>query len=188
MFIIEMRTLKLLNAIICFFVLLTSCNHSAPSVTVDLTAKKEQLECIHELENEMHASTTLNERIGKSAVEQYLRYAALYPEDSLSADFLFKGGEIATAIKAYPNALRCYQLITSSHPSFVYARESLYLQGYLFDNFLNDDAKARACYEQFLARYPSGNYVADAKAAIANLGKTDEELIKEFEKKNKNTK
>jgi hypothetical protein len=180
-----MHTLRLLNAIICCSVLWISCNHSTPTETVNLTAKKEQLEIIDELENEMHASTTLNERVGKSAVEQYLRYVVLYPEDSLSADFLFKGGEIATAIKAYPNALHCYQLITKDYPSFAYARESLYLQGYLFDNFLNDDAKAKEIYEQFLANYPSGNYVADAKAAIANLGKTDEELIQEFEKKNK---
>jgi outer membrane protein assembly factor BamD (BamD/ComL family) len=179
-----MHTTKLLNAIICFSVLLVSCTPSTPPETGNPTAKKEQLELIRKLEKEMHASTTLNAELGKSAVQQYLKYAALYPEDSVSADFLFKGGEVATAIQAYPNALHCYEMITTSYPTFVYARESLYLQGYLFDNFMNDDAKAKKIYEQFLAKYSSGNYVTDAKAAITNLGKTDEELIKEFEKKN----
>jgi hypothetical protein len=180
-----MRTIKLLNTIICCSVLLVSCTQSISPETGNPAAKKEQLELIEKLEKEMHASTILNIELGKSAVREYLRYAALYPGDSLSADFLFKGGEIATAIQAYPNALHCYEMITTSYPSFVYARESLYLQGYLFDNFLNNDAKAKAIYEQFLTKYSSGNYVADAKAAIVNLGKTDEELIKEFEKKNK---
>jgi TolA-binding protein len=179
-----MRTLKILNTFICFLVLLFSCKQSTTPESGNPAVKKEQMKLIHELENKMHASTTLNETLGKSALHEYLRYAALYPEDSLSADFLFKGGEIATAIKAYPDALHCYQMITASYPTFAYARESLYLQGYLLDNFLNDDAKAKSIYEQFLAKYPTGNFVADAKAAIANLGKTDEELIKEFEKKN----
>lgn len=180
-----MRTIKWLNAIICFSVLLFSCNQSTSPEVGNPAAKKEQLELIRGLENEMHASTTLNVTVGKSAVHEYLHYAALYPEDSLSADFLFKGGEIAAVTKDYSTALHCYQMITTSYPSFVYVRESLYLQGYLLDNFLNDDAKAKEVYEQFLLKYPTGNYVADAKAAIANLGKTDMELIKEFEKKNK---
>lgn len=178
-----MPTMKLLAVIVSFSVFVVSCT-SSTSPEVAATAKKEQLKQIHELENKMHASTTLNDTVGKSAVQEYLRYAAMYPDDSLSADFLFKGGEIATAIKQYPNALHCYEMITNSYPTFVYARESLYLQGYLLDNFLNDDAKARSIYEQFLEKYPTGNYAADAKAAIANLGKTDEELIQEFEKKN----
>jgi TolA-binding protein len=161
-----------------------SCTQSTPPETGSPAEKTAQLELIRKLEKEMHASTTLNAELGKSAVHEYLKYAALYPGDSLSADFLFKGGEIATAIHAYPNALHCYEMITTSYPSFEYARESLYLQGYLLDNFLNEDAKAKTIYEQFLAKYSSGNYVADAKAAISNLGKTDEELIKEFEKRN----
>ncbi|MCE3279043.1 MAG: hypothetical protein K0S44_1234, partial [Bacteroidetes bacterium] len=63
--------------------------------------------------------------------------------------------------------------------------ESLYLQGYLLDNFLNDEVRAKAIYEQVIAKYPDMPYSADAKAAIKNLGKSDEELIKEFQKKNK---
>jgi hypothetical protein len=179
-----MRTIKLVNAIICCSVLLVSCTRSTPPETGNPTVQKEQVELIRKLEKEMHASTTLNAELGKSAVHEYLGYAALHPGDSLSADFLFKGGEIATAIQAYSNALHCYEMITTSYPSFVYARESLYLQGYLLDNFMNEDAKAKIIYEQFLAKYSEGSYVADAKAAITNLGKTDEELIKEFEKKN----
>jgi TolA-binding protein len=181
-----MRTIKLLNTIICFSVLLISCTRSTPPETGSPAKKIAQLELIGKLEKQMHLSTTLNPELGKSAIQEYLRYAALYPEDSTaSAEFLFRGGEIATAIHAYPNALHCFEMITTTYPSFEHVRESLYLQGYLLDNYMNDDAKAKGIYEQFLAKYSSGSYVADAKAAISNLGKTDEELIKEFEKKNK---
>ncbi len=176
---------KILNAFIAISVLLFSCTNSTTPEVGNATAKKELQNTIRELETKMHASTTVDKTLGKNAVKEYLHYAALYPEDSLSADFLFKGGEIATALQDYPTALHCYEMITSAYPAYTYARESLYLQSYLVDNFLNDDAKAKVIYEQFLAKYSSGNYVNDARAAISNLGKTDEELIKEFEKRNK---
>ena len=52
------------------------------------------------------------------------------------------------------------------------------------DNYLNDDEQAKTIYEEVIAKYPTSTYANDAKAAIKNLGKTDEELIKEFKKKN----
>ena len=35
-----------------------------------------------------------------------------------------------------------------------------------------------------IEKNPNTNYASDAKAAINNLGKTDEQLIKEFKEKN----
>ena len=128
---------------------------------------------------------TLDPNTAMIAVKAYSDFATYFPKDSLTPDFLFKAGEISTANQQYTSALTYYQTITSKYPKFKLVPESLYLQGYLLDNFLNDDAKAKIIYEQVIAKYPSLPYASDAKAAINNLGKTDEELIREFEKKNK---
>jgi hypothetical protein len=181
-----MKKITAVCLVIILTILLYSCKNASTNKTGASSEKKQLQDTIRELETKMHTSASLDVTIGKSAVHEYLRYAGLYPDDSLSAFYLFKGGEVATAVQEYTNALHCYQLITERYPSFGYARESLYLQGFLFDNFLNDDDKAKVVYVQFLQKYSTGNYVEDAKAAIANLGKSDEELIKEFEKKNRN--
>jgi outer membrane protein assembly factor BamD (BamD/ComL family) len=132
---------------------------------------------IQKLEKRMRCSRVLNTSVGQDAVHQYMAYAADYPEDTISDDYLFKAGEIATDLKHYPNAVKCYETISTLYPSFIHARESLYLQGVLFDSFLNDDARAKQVYEQFLSKYTYGNYVEDAKAAIANLEKADETTV-----------
>lgn len=171
-------------AFIFLSLILFSCNNSKNSESTDSASQSTQQELIKVLETKMHASMSLDKAVGQIAAQEYFNYAEKFPDDSLTPGYLFKGGEVATAIEDYAIALRAYEKITASYPKFQYARESLYLQGFLLDNYLNDDAKAKLIYEKFLSTYTSGPYVADAKAAIANLGKSDEELIQQFKKMN----
>jgi TolA-binding protein len=149
------------------------------------SSRKLMLDQIKKYEAEMHQSMTLNPSLATIAVTAYDNFVKNYPEDSLAPDFLFKAGEISTENQQYKQALMYYEQITKHYPSFKYSPESLYLQGYLLDNFLNDDPKAKIIYEKVIAQYPTLSYANDARAAIKNLGKSDEELIREFEKKNK---
>ncbi|MCW3071428.1 MAG: hypothetical protein JWO44_1318 [Bacteroidetes bacterium] len=146
------------------------------------------LKQIRRYEKEMHQSLKLDPNTATIAVKAYDDFVKNFPDDSLSADFIFKAAEISTANQQYAQALMYYELINSKYPGFKLTAESLYLQGYLLDNFLNDDEKAKLIYEQVIAKYPTLPYADDAKAAIRNLGKSDEELIREFEKKNKKKK
>jgi TolA-binding protein len=168
--------------------LIAACNNN--STTEQKTETKEPpreqyLAQVKRLEAEMHKSLEINKDTAARAIKAYSDYVLFFPNDSVSPDYLFKAAEIATAIQQYQQALIYYQTITSKYPKFTFIRESLYLQGYLLDNFLNDDAKAKAVYEQVIGKYPGSNYAKDAQAAINNLGKTDEQLIEEFKKKNK---
>lgn len=143
---------------------------------------------IEQYEAKMHKSVVLDPNMAGAVVMAYSDFAKNFPDDSLTPDFLFKAGEISTATQQYAQALTYYETITTKYPEFKLTPESLYLQGYLLDNFLNDEAKAKVIYEMVIAKYPGLPYASDAKAAIQNLGKSDEELIREFEKKNKKSK
>jgi TolA-binding protein len=146
--------------------------------------REQYLEQIKRLEAEMHKSTDINKDTAILAIKAYSDYATFFPDDTIAPYYLFKAGEIATATKLYQQALIYYETITSKYPDFKYAQESLYLQGFLLDNLLNDDDKAKTVYEQVITKYPTSKYAKDAKDAINNLGKTDEQLIQEFKKKN----
>jgi tetratricopeptide (TPR) repeat protein len=183
-----MKTAKLffLSGILLFIV---SCSNNEPAET-NVTAPKPEarqvfLNQIKKYESEMHKSLSLDPSLANITVTAYDNFVKNFPDDSLDADFLFKAGEISTANQQYKQALIYYETITKKYADYKYAPESLYLQGYLLDNFLNDDAKAKIIYEEVIVKYPSLPYAKDAKAAINNLGKSDEDLIKEFEKKNK---
>ncbi|HEY0030500.1 MAG TPA: tetratricopeptide repeat protein [Bacteroidia bacterium] len=139
---------------------------------------------IKALEAEMHSSMEINNATAANAIKLYHDYAKMYPEDSITPDYLFKAAEIATAVQQYPQALNDYETITEKYPSYKLMQESLFLQASLLDHYLNDDIKAEGVYEELIKKYPTGIYAVDAKAAIQNLGKTDAELHEEFKRKN----
>lgn len=181
-----MKIVKLI-AITSSVLFITSCNNNKQGESNEASAvslREQYLDQIKKVEVEMHKSPEINNVTAGLAIKAYTDYATSFPTDSLTPDYLFKAGEIATATQQYPQALNYYKNITEKYPTFKYIQESLYLQGFLLDNYLNDDAKAKIIYEAVIAKYPTSSFANDAKAAISNLGKSDEELIKEFKKKN----
>lgn len=187
--------MKLLNllTISCLVFVLYSCSSSnddkavsaSDSTTTSSPNREAYLATVKEFESKAKASMLLNDTLGKALVKAYSDFAFAFPADSLSADFLFKAAEVATALGQYEQALVYYQTITLKYPTYKFIVESLYLQGHIYDNLINDDVKAKVIYEEVIQKYPQHKFAEDAKIQIKNLGKSDEELIKEFKEKNK---
>ena len=45
---------------------------------------------------------------------------------------------------------------------------------------LNNETAAKIIYSQILLEYPNSSYANDSKACLNNMGKTDEQLVKEY--------
>lgn len=181
-----MKGLKLFLIVSMMFII-ASCGNNEQvkqNAVAEVPLREQYITHIKKLEKEMLNSSEINNTTATLAIKAYSDFVLFFPEDTLAPDYLFKAGEIATATKKYKQALIHYQTITSNYPDYKYFKESLYLQGFLLDNFMNDDAAAKLIYEEIIAKYPKTNYANDAMAAINNLGKTDEQLIEEFKKKN----
>ena len=177
-----MKEVKLILAASVAF-LLASCGNESHSGKMG-PPRDQYVAQIKNLEAEMHKVPELKNETAILAIQAYSDFATYYPTDTLAPDYLFKAGQVATAAKKYKQALSIYQSITSKYPDFKYASESLYLQGFLLDNFMNDDAGAKIIYEEIISKYPNTTLAKDSKAAINNLGKTDEQIIEEFNKTN----
>ncbi|MFL5763080.1 MAG: tetratricopeptide repeat protein [Bacteroidia bacterium] len=175
--------------VIAAFALLASCGNDDKTQEKIEMKKADQKEALHNsilrIEGEMHRTDQLNNVLAGQAVKAYDDYASMYPDDSLAPDYLFKAAEITTATKQYPQSAGYYEKIISDFPKYRLLQECYFMEATVYDQYLNQDDKARKIYEKFLSIYPDSHYAADVKAAISNLGKSDEELIKEFEKKNK---
>jgi len=61
--------------------------------------------------------------------------------------------------------------------------ETVFLKAFIYENQLSNLGLALKTYQDFLLRFPEHELADDAEAAINNLGKTPEELIREFEAK-----
>jgi len=81
-------------------------------------------------------------------------------------------------------SLELFNRIIYQYPAYERVPESLFLMGFIYENNLQNFGKAKEIYERFIQRYPDHEFADDAAISIQNLGKTPEELVREFEQKN----
>ena len=65
-----------------------------------------------------------------------------------------------------------------------YLPETVFLKAYVYENLLGNLGQAATVYNDFIVRYPGHDLADDAAAALKYLGKSPEELVKEFEAMN----
>ncbi len=132
-------------------------------------------------------ATTMNKADAEKALSAFNQFASFCKEDTLAPVFLLKGGQVARSVGNFMQAQAMLKQCADEYPKFKNRGAALFLSAQLYDEatMLNDEAEAKKLYQQIIKEYPKTPYATDAKAAMANLGKTDEQLIQEFLKKNK---
>ncbi len=123
--------------------------------------------------------------INKVNAEKYVdvceSYALVYPNDSLSAGYLFKAAEMSRALNSYGKTISLYDWITTYYPNDKNAPMALFLKGFLLENDLKNPDKAKEIYESFLSKYPNHAMSKDVNFLITNIGKSDKEIIEKIE-------
>jgi len=119
----------------------------------------------------------------QSLVEEARQLAQSQPQDSLAPAALYQAAELARSIGRYPEAVEMLAVITDRHPDYEKAAEALFLRAFIYDEDLGDKAQALESYRTFVNNYSEHPLARDAQAMITYLemGKTPEELIREFE-------
>lgn len=159
---------------------LVACNNTGKpaSQQEQLTASIDSLESI--LFSDPEAKTDV--KAGMLLVRKYAAYYKLNTTDSLAIDRLFKAAEVSMGIGQGNLAVKYFRIISDDHSDFYKAPEALFLSGFCSENLNNDIEQAKFFYEQFIQKYPDHKLAQDAQFSIQNLGKSDEELIRMFEK------
>ena len=140
---------------------------------------------IKSLEQTLSEKKVVDYNSGGAMVQAYLDFFDHYPKDGLSADFLFKAADVSMNLKQSEKAIELFKKVVEFYPDYKKASFALFLQAFVYETQLHDLAQAKTIYNQVVEQYPNTKIADDAKASVANLGKSDEELIKELEKKNK---
>lgn len=98
-------------------------------------------------------------------------------------DVLLKAAGLAKTVDNPQKAIELYSKIVDGHPQHKKAPTALFMIGFVQENDQGDLTKAKATYELFLQKYPNDpDFADDAQNAIKMLGKSPDEIIKEFEK------
>ena len=139
------------------------------------------------LDSVLMKETTVKKDLAERAINAFNTYASECMNDSLAPIYLLKAGQVAQSIANYKQSEVLLRKCSTAFPNFRNRGAALFLLAQLFDEstMLNNEAEAKTIYEDIIKTYPNTAWARDAKASIANLGKTDEQLIQEFLKKNK---
>lgn len=121
------------------------------------------------------------------AIKAFTDFAYYCVSDSLSPIYLIKTAQIARAINNIPQAKVVLDKCIETYPNFKNRAAAIFLLAQLYDEatYLNDEHEARRLYQKIIDEYPKSEWAMNSKAAIKLLGKTDEEIIREFTEGNK---
>lgn len=159
----------------------TSYANNMPGV---LTPIQEMRQKINHLEDTLFKEEKLDFKKGRRAIQLYILFVDNFPADSLSPDYLFKAAEIADNIGSFEQSITLYNNCYLKYKHFIFRPECIFRQGNIYQLKLNDISKAREMYQQVIDEFPNSPMAAQSKAALSTMGKSDIELIREFEKKN----
>ncbi len=126
--------------------------------------------------------TVPNVELANELARLYVNYANQNPKDSLAPDLLFKAADISMNMNNPRNTINLFNHIRRNYPDYKNNATILFLTGFVYDDQLKDYESAKKYYTEFLEKYPDNDFADDARISLDNLGKSPEELIKEFEK------
>ena len=179
-----------------FFV---SCNNSNNAIKTEQTTTGEQvasfgnLDCLNAFKKAkkndsilLHA-TNFNKIEAENAIVAFNEFTSTCKGDSLAPVFLVKAGQVAQSVGKYTQALSFFEKCINQYPNFKNRGVAMFLLAQLFDDskMLNNEEEAKILYEKIIKEYPQTEWAINANACIQNLGKTDEQLIQEFMRKEK---
>jgi outer membrane protein assembly factor BamD (BamD/ComL family) len=124
---------------------------------------------------------TFNKPKGDSLLKMYDDFITRFPADSLSPKFLFKAANLAITEGDGNKALSLLDRFIQKYPDHPKVPVCAFFKGYVYENILKNMDLAKENYLLYIEKYPEDAFVKDAHMAIKNLGKTPEQMVKEFE-------
>ncbi len=104
--------------------------------------------------------------------------------DQTAAELLLKAATTARTTARNPQkALNIYDWVYTQFPGYEKAYQALFLKAFTLDNDMKKFDEAKVFYQEFLDKYPDDEFAVSTKFLLDNLGKSDDEIIKQFEKK-----
>jgi outer membrane protein assembly factor BamD (BamD/ComL family) len=163
-----------------------SCGNNSEQEATNIETPEQKLAFITELEQKLKENKETVDLVTANAlVNNYIKFENEFPTHEKAPYCLFEAAKLCMGIERPLEAVEYFGKFVTNFSENERVPLALFLQGFIYENNLADMPNAKLKYEEFLEKYPQHEMAKDAQIALQNLGKTPEELIKEFEAKNK---
>jgi len=112
-------------------------------------------------------------------------FALVNPTSDLAPQNLYKAAEVARSLRTMPKAMSLYDWLLEKYPNNEKSPTTMFIKGFLLEQEFKQEDEAREVYELFLEKYPDHEMASSAKFLLGNMGKSDEEILKDIEEKRK---
>lgn len=173
---------------IVFVLGFTSCNFESKEKEGE--QKKEVNESLQlykeiaEMEQELFSHLEPDRELALEMIGKYIHYVDKFPEDTASAEFLFRAAEIAMNFGQPNNAVNYLTRIENNYEDYIKYGTSLFLKAHIYNYYLQNNTKAEEYYKKFIEMFPNHALVEDANSALMFLDMDDAQLIEFFEQMN----
>ncbi len=134
---------------------------------------------------QMETDLKTTQKVDSTAVIEllgaYQNFASRYADDSLAPEYLYKAAGLAVGFNRGVQAVEIYESIIITYPNFKKIPECFFMEAFTYENTIGNFGKASEYYNKFLAKYPAHDLADDAVSALKYLGKSPEEMVREFE-------
>ena len=163
------KALKLM-AIALLTLGLFACGESRKKITLEEVREAQSL-----LFNE---NGSMNEKEAPKVAEKYCRYVKQNPNDTAAVKWLFHSVEIYVMLKDSEKSIKVGNELLEQYPQSKWAPQTLLTLGsFVYNDQLNDTAKAHVMFQRLIDEYPDSELVDDAQKSIEYLGLTPEEIM-----------
>lgn len=132
---------------------------------------------------------TITFRLDEAKAKEYIQASELVvmidPTLASGPENLHLAGETARTIRQPAKAIEIFDWLANQYPEHPRGQTGLFLKGFVTDSDLKDYKRAGEIYNLFIARYPTHEFAESARFLLANLGKSDDEIIRMLEEKQK---
>lgn len=171
-----LQLIKVFAVVLLFGCMLLSCHEQVKQEKPDRVLSIQQLE-----DSLLTTDGRLRQPYAAKLVDAYQQYATNKPADSLSVIYLFKAIDISMNLSDPKRSIGLTEQFIERYPNHPSTPNALFIKAFIYDDQLQDYENAKKTYLQFIDRYPNDALKDDAAAAINNLGKSPEEILKGFE-------
>jgi len=139
---------------------------------------------INKMESELKVTQKVDSVSVIELLSAYQNFSSKYPDDSLSPEYLYRAAGLSSGFNRGTQSIDLFESIISAYPDYKKLPECYFMEAFTYENSLGNIEMANKKYTEFLSRYPDHELADDARAAIKFLGKSPEEMVREFERMN----
>ena len=118
-------------------------------------------------------------------IEKSQLFAKSFPKHETAPALLFRAADVARGTGNPSLGVQIWGTLMQAYPDYERTPDALFLTGFTYENNLNKKEEARKYYNKFLNDYPDHALFNQVKQTLDQIDKSPEELIKEFQRKNK---